>query len=702
MGKLVQGPAERDDAATQDVASVLAAFTFPAVATFTADDQLLAGLPPFMSFPVPDPEPPSRAGVAREVIAAGMSALNMVRSMENSLAACKAALVVRVLGAVALESSATELTTYQTGMAETGCVAEIAAALQIPERTAAGLGAHAQQLGRRAAPRAALEAGSLSWRHVCTVLQELQTLRETPSVMDAELDGFEGELLRLAEGTTASRFAGKARRARESLFPQSLDARTREAFRSRRISNEPGRDGMNWLTLHLPTIAANAIMVHCTRTARAIKVQAVERQRDADAHGTGVDCREYRTLDQLRVDVASILLMGQQTSADIYGSYGAPGGTGAHAGTGAPDGPGAKDDGCPATSSRAAADDGEQPNSSCTTILDDLDDEEPPWAHISTAPQRGQQSRQQSPAGQGPAAHAPSASRESAGTAVADVPLEGLLLGDGSGWVDGVVDGISENPQREFMDQLRLLGKHKILVDPPLPKALILVQVPLLGLLGLTDERGQLDDKTAGPVPAALARKLLAGANTFLRVLTDPLTGQSLPREPDRYKLRDAERSVLQALSGGCYFPNCTNPVLDTELDHVRSFELGGKSTMANLRPACPRHHHPKHFADDKDRLGNPRRWAEPWRTGIKLRGWTPRPQPDGTIVWESPSGNNQPAEYVPAGRPVYPRWLKLRMGSGVRGRQPFYRQTIKAGQGHAADAAAAQWPAIPWPSRPK
>lgn len=686
MANPVQGPGKRDDAATQDVASILAGFAIPAVEPFTDHDQLLAGLPAFLDFPVPDPEPPSRAGVARDVIAAGMSALSVVRGLESSLAACKAALVVRVLGALTVESVATELTSYQSGLAHTGCVAEIAAALQIPERTAAGLGAHAQELSLRPATLAALQAAALSWRHVCTVLQELQTLQETPSVTAQQVDCFEGELLRLAEGTTASRFAGKARRARESLFPQSLETRTREAFRTRRISNEPGRDGMNWLTLHLPTIAADAIMVHCTPTARAIKVAAAERQRDAEAHGTGEDCREYRTLDQLRADVAAILLMGQQLPANLShrdgtcGSSVSVSGSGSGLGSAVSEGRGSANEGRPPSAGNQTSEHHSGPDQPFTTLVRD---EDPPWAHTAPAQPGPFESAPAltapaQPGPPGPAAAQPALVPQGVGSeAPGDVPLEGMVLGDGSGWVDGIVDGIAENPQREFMDQLGILGEHGVLADPPMPKALVLVQVPFLGLLGLTDEPAQLDDSIAGPVPLTIARKLLAGANTFLRVLTDPVTGRPLPLEPDRYKLRDAERSVLQALSGGCYFPNCSNPVLDTELDHVRSFELGGKSTMANLRPACLRHHHLKHFRDDKDRRGNPRRWAEPWRSGIRLHGWMPRPQADRRVAWQSPSGTSYPPQYAPVHRPAYPAWLKLQI-RGIRSRRQPHHQTLK------------------------
>lgn len=52
----------------------------------------------------------------------------------------------------------------------------------------------------------------------------------------------------------------------------------------------------------------------------------------------------------------------------------------------------------------------------------------------------------------------------------------------------------------------------------------VLVTVPVLSLLGLTDEPATLDG--CGPIPASMARKLVAdGANSFHRVLVDPQNG---------------------------------------------------------------------------------------------------------------------------------------------------------------------------------
>ncbi|WP_269939268.1 HNH endonuclease signature motif containing protein, partial [Arthrobacter sp. HY1533] len=615
--------------------------------------------------------------------------------------------------AASVEAVVYKLDAGQRVNAESGCVAEIAVVLGIAERTAAALGHRAVALQQRPVTREALVSGALSWRHVCTVLAELETLAETPSVTESDVEDFEQRLLRLAVGTTAGVFAAKACRARESLFPASLGTRTAEAFRSRRIGVEPGRDGMSWLSLHLPTLAANAIMVHCTRAARAIKANAAEAQRAADARGgSGEDMREYRTLEQLRADVAAILLLGQEpptTTQYTTTNTTSPGpGTSAGAGNGfngfrAGPGPGGSPvtfgprgafdhPGPDAAGARAQAGSsffpagqhppgdtaatgtgrecGNDPASGDVVFGQKsafgvtVTDEEPPWQHARpdpqpTLPQVAEGAAADAgtplegtilPAG-GPG--------EGTDTAGEEAPVAGVVVGDGSGWVDGVVDGILEHPQAEYLQQLADLANNVVLTDPPLPKALVIVTVPVLGLLGLTDEPAELDDVHAGPVPMGIARKLLASSSTFLRVLTDPISGEALPLEPERYTLRDAEKAVLQALAGGCYFPNCTNPVLLTDLDHVKAFAQGGKTTPGNLRPACAHHHRLKHFKDDKNRHGTARRIAEPWRTGIRLPGWTPKPCQDGRIGWISPSGNYHPPQNTEHPRPAYPKWLK-------------------------------------------
>ncbi|MGP9504412.1 hypothetical protein ACT3TS_19680, partial [Specibacter sp. AOP5-B1-6] len=405
----------------------------------------------------------------------------------------------------------------------------------------------------------------------------------------------------------------------------------------------PGKDGMSWVVLHIPTLAAEAIMVHCHRVASAIKSDAAGRQRAADAAGGGEDCREYRTREQIRADIAAILLMGQELPANSYTNptpnhhsnnnsnssssrgYGGTGGyndqgngagtggstgkgagsdftsAGSRGGQGAGTGQGAGRDGRPNnfgntpgsgssggftgngagsssgfTGSGAvpgggstggtsgspgsgycnsegpgAGGDGGVPFGEKSAFGVTLFDEEPVWAHSDPAPPRTNTSNSTStstntnpettpaaeaalpddnepfsgtivPDGAGPGRidgtslpTTPNPGQDSDqnpgqqsgrgtaldGVGLEDVPLCGELVGDGSGYVDEIVDGIVEDRQQEYLDQLEAMRQGKVMVDPPLPRAQILLKVPFLGLVGITDEPAELVGEGVGPVP---------------------------------------------------------------------------------------------------------------------------------------------------------------------------------------------------------
>ncbi|MDJ0317668.1 HNH endonuclease signature motif containing protein [Arthrobacter antibioticus] len=725
----VMAPGERGEEATQDVAALLGAIAaLPSIEPFGTDNPSLAGLPPLIGFPPPQPEPPSQLGVVRGVHDGAIAALAVVKRLEDATAACKAALLGRLMGAVEVERVLVDLDRNQSSLAQSSAVLEAALVLGIPERTAAALTHHCVEVLKHPVTFKALQAGVLSWRHACTIADEITTVKESSGISAPEVAAFQTRLLVLAPGATASVFASKARRARESTFPDTLTTATKEAFTRRKMFCEEGRDGMSWLSLHLPTLAAAGIMTHCTRTARAIKnhtnTHPTPRPNPGPGFGNGVggDRGEYRTLDQLRVDVAALLLMGQELPANNYTKTGSNNASTSTTSTSSNVPDWGHRGGSAGTSGHCTSESSSGGFSSGFGVR--LVDPEPIWTHTDPDPKdrdatgggaigggaiggdvresclgreadslhnpgnpiQGYLPVQERPAaekgagrglgGEGSAvddAH-PALAQDVAGdtgvdagdsgadTGVdvgVDVLVVGELVGDGSGFVNGVIDGIVEDQQQEYLDQLHALAQGKVITDPPLPKALILLKVPFLGLLGITDEPAELVGIGTSPVPEEIARKLMAASHTFLRVLTDPISGEALALNPDRYTLSNAEKAVLQALTGGCYIPNCPYPVMDTEPDHLNAWEHGGTTAMTNLRPACARHHRLKHFKDDKDRHGNYRRYQEPHRQNIRLRGWTPQPTPDGRIGWITPSGNYQKPQHQEPQRTQYPTWLK-------------------------------------------
>lgn len=164
---------------------------------------------------------------------------------------------------------------------------EISAALRIGEREAEQLVADSATLVHDLQPTLmALRSGRISYRHASVLVDEARSLP------GEAWPAFEAEALPAAEARTASGFRQKARAIRERVHPDSVDTRRRSAEDSRSVRLEPGRDGMAWLTAHLPAEQAVGAYRRLTEIARGL---------------TASD--EPRTLTQRRADVFADLLI---------------------------------------------------------------------------------------------------------------------------------------------------------------------------------------------------------------------------------------------------------------------------------------------------------------------------------------------------------------------------------------------------------
>ncbi|WP_426990305.1 DUF222 domain-containing protein [Pseudarthrobacter sp. Y6] len=157
----------------------------------------------------------------------------------------------------------------------------------------------------------------------------------------------------------------------------------------------------------------------------------------------------------------------------------------------------------------------------------------------------------------------------------------------------------------------------------PSPRAQVLVTVPVLSLLGVTDEPATLDGY--GPIPPSMARQLIAdGAESFHRVLIDPRDGAPLEIGRTSYRVTKAQRQWLRLRDGKCPFPGCSNHSLDNEADHILAWADGGTTGIKNLGSPCPKHHRLRHTT-----------------------GWTPttatKNEPPG---WISPTGRHYASEH--------------------------------------------------------
>ncbi|MGX9899897.1 DUF222 domain-containing protein [Arthrobacter sp. SA17] len=97
-------------------------------------------------------------------------------------------------------------------------------------------------------------------------------------------------------------------------------------------------------------------------------------------------------------------------------------------------------------------------------------------------------------------------------------------------------------------------------VGVPSPRAQVLVTVPVLSLLGATDEPAMLDGY--GPIPASMARELVAnGAESFHRVLTDPRDGAPLEIGRTSYRIPKYMRQSATAARRQMPLPRLPQPL---------------------------------------------------------------------------------------------------------------------------------------------
>lgn len=174
----------------------------------------------------------------------------------------------------------------------------------------------------------------------------------------------------------------------------------------------------------------------------------------------------------------------------------------------------------------------------------------------------------------------------------------------------------------------------------PSPRAQVLITVPVLSLLGVTDEPAILDGY--GPIPPSMARRLVSdGADSFYRVLTDPRDGAPLEIGRTSYRVTKAQRQWLRLRDGRCHFPGCNNHSLDNEADHLLAWADGGNTGISNLGQPCPKHHRLKHSSSWKPTgasKDNPPGWTSPSRRHYpsERQDWEPPHWPSNITLTDT------------------------------------------------------------------
>ncbi|WP_195706666.1 HNH endonuclease signature motif containing protein [Paramicrobacterium fandaimingii] len=142
----------------------------------------------------------------------------------------------------------------------------------------------------------------------------------------------------------------------------------------------------------------------------------------------------------------------------------------------------------------------------------------------------------------------------------------------------------------------------------------VVITVPAETLFGNGDEPASLGGY--GPIDLDLARDIICQASRFHRVLTSPVDGSTVAIDPTKYRLSEQVKRLIRTRDGTCGFPGCDVPAQRCDIDHVVAWADGGRSTPENLMSLCRRHHTLKHSTR-----------------------WRSEAQPDGSLLWTSPTG---------------------------------------------------------------
>ena len=138
---------------------------------------------------------------------------------------------------------------------------------------------------------------------------------------------------------------------------------------------------------------------------------------------------------------------------------------------------------------------------------------------------------------------------------------------------DLLVEGIKQRADPDWMG-LQVPKRRGVEVQ-------LILTVPVLAWLGKTTEQAQLAGY--GPIDLETAKGLAGTAKSFIRVLTDPLTGVRLTMDRKVYRPPVDLARWVKIRDGRSRFPGSTRPAHLADIDHAREWHHDGTTDEVNL-----------------------------------------------------------------------------------------------------------------------
>jgi hypothetical protein len=181
--------------------------------------------------------------------------------------------------------------------------------------------------------------------------------------------------------------------------------------------------------------------------------------------------------------------------------------------------------------------------------------------------------------------------------------------------IDAAAAGLRRDGDARPIGQLRVAALAGAVLgeQATAPRVEAVIEIDLTTWLGLTRRPGELAGY--GPISAELARTLSKDA-TIRRLITDPLSSESLDLGRNSYRPSEALRRFITTRDRTCRFPGCMRRALRCDIDHCIDYEALGTTDRRNLHCLCRTHHNLK-----------------------TLKQWHVDIHPDGTETWTSRYG---------------------------------------------------------------